>query len=336
MNRRHLFACLVCASTTFGAACGQPATPTPTATQTLTAAMNDFDRQTSFHLAGSVTTSTGSGTIDATISGSDSSGVIEDASSAQPVYFTLANGKGYLQGFYWDFLTAGMNKFLSGRWLTSSTEPLAAFQVEPMATLKKLLTRPDLEDAFFRGMTPKARKIARVDGVSVVELTSSDENLFVTNSAKPQLLEIDRPAGAPSRDGFNEVKLSFSQFGTSTQVSTPPNPVDLNEPTQLPARYTVNSGTFELLTCDQSSCGGKVTVTNVNGQIAPDPPATITVTISNGSHVTIDSCTANIPLVANKATAVVSCTVSSQAWRNFAYNGGSYYGAVALSNPLYA
>ncbi len=314
------------------AAAGPPPVPSPD--QLAREAFADFNRQTSYHLTGSIMAGGGPVNVDLTVVGNDAvSGHVEGA--AGPVWFTVTGGKSYFQS-EWPGQPAGLRKFLHGRWLTDSDRSAPdPFTADPGPLLKKLWTKADLNDAFLRGFSDLQQTRARLGGRTLVELYNEQERVYLTSTSKPRLVEIDRPARAVSQDGFTEVAIGFSDYGATSRIDPPPDAVDIADPSQLPAQYEEQPNTLAFVACDYDSCGAKVTLVNKAGKIAPDPAPLATFTFKREDGTTIDACTAPVPLVAHGATVDVSCRVSGPAWRSFATAGGHYGGSFSLSNPLY-
>ena len=147
---------------------------------------------------------------------------------------------------------------------------------------------------------------------------------------------ITRPVGAAPQDGFTEVNLDFGEFSQVSTLEVPGLPLDLSDPTVLPARYATVSNSLAKLSCDIASCGAKVAVTNLAGPIEPSPAATLTIHFMRMSDRSlIASCSTPIPLIAHGASEDLSCRVVGGAWSAAMRAGGSYLSSVELSNPLY-
>ena len=314
------------------AAAGPPPVPSPD--QLAREAFADFDRQAGYHLTGSIMAAGGPVNLDLTVAGTESvSGHVEDAAGA--VWFTVTGGKSYFQGD-WPGLPAGLRKFLHARWLTDSDRSAAdPFTADPGPLVRKLWTKADLEDAFFRGFSGLREAPARLAGRTVVELFNDQEQVYVSGTSKPRLLEIDRPPRSASQDGFTQVALGFSDLAATARIDPPPEAVDVADPSQLPAQYEEQPDTLAFGACDYDSCGARVTLVNKAGKFAPDPAPLATFTFKREDGTTIDACTARIPLVEHGATVEVSCRVSGPGWHTFAVAGGHYGGSFTLSNPLY-
>ena len=318
------------------AGCSAAAGPPPVASpdQLAREAFANFDRQAGYHLTGSIMAGGEAVNLDLTVRGAESvSGHVEDAAGA--VWFTVAGGKSYFQGD-WPGLPAGLRKFLHARWLTDSDRSAPdPFTAEPGPLVKKLWTKADLEDAFLRGFSNLKAGRARLGGRALIALYNDQEQVYVTGTSKPRLVEIDRPAGSVRQDGFTQVALGFSDPGAAPALDPPPNPIDVADPSQLPAQYEEQPDTLAFNACDYNSCGAKVTLVNKAGKIAPDPAPLVTFTLKREDGTTIDACTVPIPLVEHGATVDVSCRVSGPGWHAFAVAGGHYGGSFSLSNPLY-
>ena len=308
--------------------------PVPSPDQLALEAFANFDSQAGYHLTGSIMDAGGPVNLDLTVVGTQSvSGHVEDAAGA--VSFTMIGSKSYFQGD-WPGLPAGLRKFLHARWLTDSDRSASdPFTAEPGPLVKKLGTKADLEDAFFRGFSGLKEARVRLGGRTLVELYKDQEQVYLSGTSKPRLVEIDRPPRAVGQDGFTQVALGFSDLGAAPTIGVPPNVVDIADPSQLPAQYEEQSDTLAFFACDYDSCGAKVTLVNRAGKIAPDPAPLGTFTFKREDGTIIDACTAPVPLVEHGATVDVSCRVSGPGWHAFAVAGGHYGGSFSLSNPLY-
>ena len=327
-----LSAALLMALAGCSAAAGPPPVPSPD--QLAREAFANFDRQAGYHLSGSIMATGGQVNLDLTVAGTESvSGHVEDAAGA--VSFTVIGGRSYFQGD-WPGLPAGLRKFLHARWLTDSDRSAPdPFTAEPGPLVKKLWTKADLEDAFLRGFSGLKEARARLGGRTLVELFNDQEQVYVSGTSKPRLVEIDRPPRSAGQDGFTQVALGFSDVGPAPTIEPPSNAVDVADPSQLPAQYEEQPDTLAFGACDYDSCGARVTLVNKAGKIAPDPAPLVTFTFKREDGTTIDACTSPVPLVEHGATVDVSCRVSGPGWHAFAVAGGHYGGSFSLSNPLY-
>ena len=132
------------------------------------------------------------------------------------------------------------------------------------------------------------------------------------------------------------MNLDFGEYSQLSTLEIPGLPLDLADPTVLPAKYAAVSGSLAKLPCDVNSCGAKVSVTNSQGQIQPSPPAVVTIRfLRMADRTPIDACMAPIPLIAHAATEEISCRVVGGPWQSAMKKGGDYLTSVEVSNPLY-
>ncbi len=317
-------------------ACGLGASnPTPTPDQLLKLAFRNLERSSSYRVQGTYTGVIPRVDVDVVaVSPLGASGSITDDTHAARLSFVYRDGKTYFSGTSIPGLPGKLGTFLSGKWVFNST---ATSEVEPLVSTRKLTAPSSLEDAFLRGQGRLKSKLVSIAGKKAVTLFNGAEKVTVSTGANPQLLKIERPVDSPPQDGFTQVNLDFGEFSLVRTLEVPGLPLDLADPTVLPARYAAVSGSLAKLSCDVASCGAKVSVTNSAGQIEPYPAAAVTIRfLRQPDRSVIDSCTVPIPLIAHGATEDVACRVVGGAWQSFVmHGGGAYLTAEELSNPLY-
>jgi hypothetical protein len=315
-------------------ACGfGTANPGPTPDQLLKLAFGNLETSSSYRVQGTYTGVIPRVDVDVTaVAPLGAKGSITDDTHAARLSFVYRDGKTYFSGTSIPGLPGKLGTFLSGKWVFNSS---ATKEVEPLVSTRKLATPASLEDAFLRGRSGLQSKPVSVSGKKAVALFDSAETVIVTLGANPKLLKIERPVGARPQDGFTEVNLEFGEYSQVTTLEIPGQPLDLADPTVLPAKYATVSGTLAKLPCDVVSCGARVSVTNTAGQIEPSLPAIVKIHFMKPDRTPIDSCTAAIPLLAHGATVDVSCRVTGGAWSSAMRAGGDYLSSVEVSNPLY-
>jgi hypothetical protein len=315
-------------------ACGfGPSTPAQTPDQLLQVAFRNLERSTSYRVQGTYTSVIPRVDVDVTaVAPLGARGSITDDTKAAKLSFVYRDGKTYFSGTSIPGLPGKLGTFLSGKWVFNSTAPS---EVEPLVSTRKLTTPASLEDAFLRGQAGLRSRAVTVAGKRAIALSNGAEKVTVSTATKPQLLKIERSVGSRPQDGFTQVNLDFGEYSQVSSIEIPGPPLDLADPTVLPAKYATVNATLAHLSCDLASCGAKVTVTNTAGQIEPSLPATVKITFMRADRTPIDSCTAPIPLIANGATEDVSCRVSGAAWSSAMRAGGDYLSSVEVSNPLY-
>ncbi|MDQ6917960.1 MAG: hypothetical protein M3Z98_01245 [Candidatus Dormibacteraeota bacterium] len=259
-------------------------------------------------------------------------GSITDDSRAAKLSFVYRDGKTYFSGTSVPGTPGKLGTFLAGKWVFNST---ADTQIEPLISTRKLASPVLLEVAFLVGQAGFKSRSVTYAGKKAVTLFNAAEKVTVTAGANPQLLKIERPVGAVPQDGFTEVNLEFGEFSRVSTLEVPGSPLDLADPTVLPARYAAVKDTLAKLSCDAASCGAKVTVTNSAGQIEPTPGAMVTIRFTKPDGSLIDACTGPIPLIGHAATEDVACRVNGGAWQRAMGGGGDYQISVTVSNPLY-
>jgi hypothetical protein len=316
-------------------ACGFGATsPQQTPDQLLNIAFRNLEKSTSYRVQGTYTGVIPRVDVDVVaVLPLGSRGSITDDTHAAKLSYVYRDGKTYFSGSSVPGLPGKLGTFLAGKWVFNST---AATEVEPLVSTRKLASPVSLEEAFLRGQSGLSSKSVTVGGKKAVALSNRAEQVTVSTGASPQLVKIERPVGSAPQNGFTQVNLDFGEYSKESILEVPGMPLDLADPTVLPARYAAVKDSLAKLACDVASCGAKVSVTNSAGQIEPSPPAKVTIRFLKMSDRTpIDSCTAAIPLIGHAATEDVSCRVVGGAWSAAMRQGGSYLTAVDLSNPLY-
>ena len=308
--------------------------PVATPDQLLAAAFRNLEKSTSYRVQGTYTGVIPRVDVDVTaVVPVGARGSITDDTRAAKLSFVYRDGTTYFSGTSIPGLPGKLGTFLAGKWVFNST---ATSEVEPLVSTRKLATPSALESAFLRGQAALRSKPVTLSGKGAVALLNGAEKVTVSPGASPQLLKIERPVGSAPQDGFTQVNLDFSEFSQVTTLEVPGPPLDLADPTVLPARYSAVKDSLAKLACSIASCGAKVSVTNSAGPIEPAPGATVTIRFLKLSDRTpIDSCTAPIPLIAHGATEDISCQVAGGAWSTAMRAGGDYLNMVELSNPLY-
>jgi hypothetical protein len=306
----------------------------PTPNQLLTRAFRNLEKSTSYRVQGTYTGVIPRVDVDVTaVAPLGAMGSITDDTKAAKLSFVYRDGKTYFSGTSIPGLPGKLGTYLAGKWVFNSTVDT---QVEPLVSTRKLASPVLLEVAFLVGQAGLQSKPVTVAGKRALALYNAAESVTVSSGANPQLLKIERPVGAAPQDGFTQVNLDFGEFSQVSTLEVPGLPLDLADPTVLPAKYAAVSGSLAKLPCDVNSCGAKVAVTNSAGQISPSPAAVVTIRfLRMADRSLIDSCSAPIPLIANGATEDVSCRVVGGAWQSAMKKGGDYLTSVEVSNPLY-
>ena len=302
--------------------------------QLLTAAFRNLEKSTSYRVQGTYTSGIPQVDVDVTaVAPRGARGSITDGSNAGKLLFVYRDGKTYFSGTTIPGLPGKLGTFLTGKWVFNST---ATGDVEPLVSTRKLTSPSTLEDAFLRGQAGLKATTATISGKKAVALANRAEKVTVSTGANPQLLKIERQVGSSPQDGFTQVSLDFGEYSQETTLEIPGPPLDLADPTVLPAKYAAVKDSLTRLACDAASCGARVSVSNSAGQIEPVPAAKVTIRFLRMADKTaIDSCSQPIPLIANGATEDVSCRVAGGAWSTAMGRGGDYLIAVDVSNPLY-
>lgn len=317
-------------------ACGLGASSsTPTPDQLLNLAFQHLEKSTSYRVQGTYTSVIPRVDVDViAVATLGAKGSITDDTHAAKLSFVYRDGRTYFSGTSIPGMPGKLGSFLAGKWVYNST---ASSEVEPLLTTRKLAAPTSLKDTFLRGQAGMRSRAAMIAGRKAVALSNASETVSVSSGANPQLLKIERPVGAAPQNGFTQVNLDFSEYSQLRTLEIPGLPLDLADPTVLPARYADVSGTLAYLSCTAASCGAHVTVTNSAGQIEPSPAPVVTIRFLRKSDQTlIDSCTAPVPLLAHGATEDVACRVVGGAWQAFVLGGGGdYLTKVEVSNPLY-
>jgi hypothetical protein len=316
------------------AACGLgPTNPAPTPDQLLRAAFRNLEKSTSYRVQGTYTGVIPRVDVDVTaVAPLGARGSITDDTKAAKLSFVYREGKTYFSGTSIPGLPGKLGTFLAGKWVFNST---AASEVEPLVSTRKLTTPASLEDAFLRGQGGMNSRAVTITGKKGIALSNGAEKVTISTAANPQLLKIERSVDSRPQDGFTQVNLDFGEYSQVSSLEMPGLPLDLADPTVLPAKFATVSGTLARLACGVASCGARVTVTNTAGQIEPSLPANVRISFMRPDRTAIDSCTAPIALIAHGATEDVSCQVSGGAWSNAMRAGGDYLSSVEVSNPLY-
>jgi hypothetical protein len=317
------------------AACGFEAPkPSETPDQLFKRAFQNLEKSSSYRVQGTYTGVIPRVDVDVvSVSPVGARGSITDDTKAAKLSFVYRDGRTYFSGTSIPGLPGKLGTFLAGKWVFNST---ADAQVEPLVSTRKLASPVLLQVAFLVGQASVRSKPVTYGGKKALALFNSAETVTVTPGANPMLLKIERPVGSRPQDGFTQVNLDFSEFSQVSSLEVPGLPLDLADPTVLPARYAAVKDSLARLACDVASCGGKVSVTNLAGQIEPLPAATVTIKFLKMSDRTlIDSCTAAVPLIAHGASEDVACRVAGGAWQRVMRGGGDYLTTVEVSNPLY-
>jgi hypothetical protein len=317
----------------FGGCGFGPAAPAPTPDQLLRAAFGNLEKTTSYRVQGTYTSVIPRVDVDVTaVASLGAKGSITDDTKAAKLSFVYRDGKTYFSGASIPGLPGKLGTYLSGKWVfNSSTQS----EVEPLVSTRKLTTPASLEDAFLRGQAGMKSRAVLIAGKQAVALSNGTETVTVTAAASPQLLKIERAVDSRPQDGFTQVNLDFGEYSLVSTLEIPGLPLDLADPTVLPAKYAAVNGTLTRLACDVASCGARVSVTNTAGQIEPSLPAAVKIHFTKPDRTAIDTCTAPIPLIAHSATVDVSCRVTGGAWSTAMRAGGDYLSSVEISNPLY-
>ena len=178
----------------------------------------------------------------------------------------------------------------------------------------------------------------RVDHVaaateSTAELESTWGNLYISELAPHRLVKMEAANGFVATDGFTNVTFELLEYGDPVDVQKPADVADLTNPATLPPEYELD-GTPSVPPCSYSSCKMTGKVVNKGGAYAPLAPSTFTFTVyTSPAQRPIDHCTGKIATHPHGATATISCTIASAAWR--AYTGSSFYWDVIVDNPSY-
>jgi len=316
-------------------ACGLGApSPAQTPDQLLKLAFHNLEKSSSYRVQGTYTSDIPRVDVDVVaVAPLGARGSITDDTKAAKLSFVYRDGKTYFSGTSIPGLPGKLGTFLAGKWVFNST---ATSEVEPLVSTRKLATPASLEDAFLRGQTGLASRAAGIAGKKAVVLANGAERVTVSAGSNPTLLKIERPVGSRPQDGFTQVNLDFGEFSQVATLEVPGTPLDLADPTVLPAKYAAVKDSLAKLPCDAASCGAKVSVTNTAGPIEPVPPAVVTIRFLKASDRSlIASCTPTVPLIANGASEEVSCRVVGGAWQAAMRGGGDYLTTVEVSNPLY-
>lgn len=316
-------------------ACGLGApSPGRTPDQLLKVAFQNLAKSSSYRVQGTYTSVIPRVDIDVTaVAPVGAKGSITDDTKAAKLSFVYRDGKTYFSGTSIPGLPGKLGTFLAGKWVFNSTTDS---EVEPLVSTRKLASPVLLQVAFLVGQTSLRSKPVTLAGKKALALFNRAEKVTVSTGPSPHLLKIERPVGSPPQDGFTQVNLEFGEYSQLNTLEIPGLPLDLADPTVLPARYTTVGGSLAKLPCDVDSCGAKVSVTNSQGQIQPSPPAVVTIRfLRMADRTLIDSCTAPIPLIASGASEEVSCRVVGGAWQTAMKRGGDYLTSVEMSNPLY-
>jgi hypothetical protein len=328
-------AVLVVVAISLGACSLGPANAAQTPDQLLTVAFRNLEKASSYRVQGTYTSAIPQVDVDVTaVAPRGARGIITDPGNEAKLLFVYRDGKTYFSGTTIPGLPGKLSTFLTGKWVFNST---ATSDVEPLVSTRKLTSPSTLEDAFLRGQAGLKSSEVTLSGRKAVALSNRAEKVTVTTGAKPELLKIERQVGSSPQDGFTQVNLAFSEYSQETTLEIPGPPLDLADPTVLPAKYAaVKDSLTRLVPCDIASCGARVSVTNAAGQIEPVPAAKVTIRfLKMADRSAIDSCSQPIPLIASGATVEVSCRVAGGAWSTAMGRGGDYLIAVDVSNPLY-
>jgi hypothetical protein len=316
-------------------ACGFGASsPGQTPDQLLKLAFQNLAKSSSYRVQGTYTSVIPRVDIDVTsVAPVGAKGSITDDTKAAKLSFVYRDGKTYFSGTSIPGLPGKLGTFLAGKWVFNSTTDS---EVEPLVSTRKLASPVLLQVAFLVGQTGLQSKSVTLAGKKAVALFNGAEKVTVSTGSSPRLLKIERPVGSPPQDGFTQVNLDFGEYSQLSTLEIPGLPLDLADPTVLPAKYAALSGSLAKLPCDVDSCGAKVSVANSAGQIQPSPPAVVTIRfLRMADKALIDLCTAPIPLIAHGASEEISCRVVGGAWQSAMKKGGDYLTSVEVGNPLY-
>jgi hypothetical protein len=316
-----------------GCGFGAPSPP-QTPAQLLKVAFQNLGKSSSYRVQGTYTGVIPRVDIDVTaVAPVGAKGSITDDTKAAKLSFVYRDGKTYFSGTSIPGMPGKLGTFLAGKWVFNST---ANSEVEPLVSTRKLASPVLLEVAFLVGQAGLQSKPVTFAGKPALLIYNGSEKVTVSAGGNPRLLKIERPVGSSPQDGFTQVNLDFGEYSQLSTLEIPGQPLDLADPTVLPAKYAAVDKSLAKLACDVNSCGAKVSVTNSAGQIPPSPAATVTIRfLRMADRSLIDSCVAPIPLIANGATEDVSCRVAGGAWQAAMKKGGDYLTSVAVSNPLY-
>lgn len=225
-------------------------------------------------------------------------------------------------------LDARSQTLAQGRWIRTATDPTAI--------VRKLLSTQELKLAFGGSRAGLKRTDSKVNGANFATLSDKLGTVTIPLFGAPYPSRLERTPAADVVDGIGALDLSFDSYNVDFSTQTPADFIDFNQPRTEPARYIAVASTFGFDQCDPRSCAAHVTYQNVNGSYEAVKPALATLTMTRGAATgpVIDACSTPIPYVSAGEKIVVTCTISSAAWRAFGQQSTSW-GTFTVSNPLY-
>ena len=171
-----------------------------------------------FHVSGTVNQGGKPSTVDLQIQNNDVSGTI--SLEGAKLNLIIVNGKAYIKGDteFWtgNNVSAQTAALLNGRWVAAPASSTSEFSSLTAAGLASDLQHPT--DSSFKTPVHKAK----IDGKNVVVVTQQDgSELDVAASGKPYPVRI-------VNKGSSAGTTTFSGWGQTQPITTPPSPLDLN------------------------------------------------------------------------------------------------------------
>jgi hypothetical protein len=183
-------------------------------------AADALERAGAAHLTGTVTEQGQTGDVDLRLQGGDVAGSITLA--GQEVQLTGVGGKVYAQApaAFWSSFgaPAAIAGQLDGRWVVVPEQAASSFDTFTLKGLADSLRSPK------DGAIKDPVTTDQLGGKPVVVVTRSDgSTLDVAATGAPY------PLRATDKGGTSPGTLSFSDFGTKTTITAPPDPLDLSQ-----------------------------------------------------------------------------------------------------------
>lgn len=238
-------------------------------------------------------------------------------------------GATYVQGkdFISEYAGSAQGTEFQNRWVLLTTDLMRTDVLD--------LSMPIKLPAYFLNLGVNGKRIDHVAAAteSTAELDSTWGKMYISELPPHRLVKIESTDGFVAINGWTNVNFELLEYGDPVDVQAPSGFADPNNPDTLPPMYDfVAKPTVP--PCSYYSCAMTGKVVNKGGAYPPIAASTFTFTVyTSPAQKVIDRCTGRIPTLKHGATTTIACSISSQAWRNYA--GSSFYWDVTIDNPNY-
>jgi hypothetical protein len=266
-------------------------------------------------------------------------GTIDSDDSGRATLLTVS-GTTYTKGDrnWWLSRKAVDTGIYAGHWMTNgqlgfSTSTLLSPKKLAAAIGKGLRRDPVLSSgARGHGVTPVAGAATRLHGTPVdAYRTPSGLTVYVTPDTPYRALAVD---GDLKSFGGTDSGMTFALdlgLGTAADrtkvaadVRTASKGLDADKDPAEPADYRPTAAAGQQVNCSETGCGESIEVEN-SGTGAPKGQGYLLGRFTTDAGQELGTCRAAIPALQPAATARVTCSIATPAWRSWVTGGGGHY-----------